>query len=192
MPFILKISITIHTHTQRERERERDGTDKTIGYPDNSPPTHPIFTHPQHETDQYSLTFSIAFKKASVNGDDLLFGNDFDRPLRDRLPPGINTAIRLVKWSIDPSMDGDVYADKPYLFSPALASWNQLRIGGMVRKGVDDVPGVGDVVVEEGADGDEGCRLREEHGFPEDESARMKYFQNEEARKKFVFEKGRV
>lgn len=160
---------------------------------------HPIFSHPQHTTDQYALTFSIFFKKAPVNGNDLIFGNDFDRSLRDRLPPGINTAIRLVKWSIDPSMDGDVYADKPYLFSPALASWNQFRIGDKVRKGVEEVPKVGDVVVEEGADGDEGWGIREEHGIPGDNrnndkgngSARMKHFQNEEARKKFVFEEGR-
>lgn len=137
------------------------------------------------------MTFSIVFKKTPVDGNDLVFGNDFDRPIRDRLPPGVNVAIRMVKWTIDPGMDGDVYADKPYLFSPALESWNYLRIGNRVKPGVDDISKVDDVVVEEGAEGDEGWDIREEHGMPEDAGGRMKHFQNEEARKNFAFEKGR-
>lgn len=106
----------------------------------------------------------------------------------------------MVKWSIDPAMDGDAYADKPYLFSPALASWNQLRIGGRVSGRASEVPRMGEFVVEEGAEhaddgggGDEdGGRVRKRYGIPGDASARMKFFQNEEERKKFVFEKGRV
>lgn len=173
-------------------------TNNDKGYPDNSPTTHPIFTHPTHTTDQYALTFSIIFKHP-VNGNDLLFGNDFDRPIRNRLPPGFNTALRLVKWSIDPALDGDAYADKPYLFSPALASWNQLSIGERVAGRTSEVPRIGGFVVEEGAgradgraDEDDGGRVRESYGIPGDASARMKFFQNEEERKKFVFEKGRV
>lgn len=142
-----------------------------------------------HNTDQYSITFSIIFKRP-VNGNDLLFGNDFDRPIRNRLPPGFNTAFRVVKWSIDPSMDGDVYADKPYLFSPALASWNQLKIGEKIRRG-DDVPRVNGVVVEEGAEGDDGKKVREVYGIPGERNARMKHFHNEEERKRFEFEAGR-
>lgn len=165
-------------------------TNWKIGYPDTSPTTHPIFTHPTHTTDQYSLTFSIIFKKP-VNGNDLLFGHDFDRPIRDRLPPGFNTALRLVKWSIDPSMDGDAYADKPYLFSPALASWNQFRVGNKVKSG-DEVPRVNGVVVQEGDEGGDAGKVREEAGVPGDASERMKFFQGEEERKKFVFEEGRV
>lgn len=159
------------------------------GYPDNSPTTHPIFTHPTHRNDQYSLTFSIIFKKP-VNGNDLLFGHDFDRPIRDRIPPGFNTALRLVKWSIDPSIDGDAYADKPYLFSPALASWNQFRVGKKCKK-EDEVPRLNEVVVEEGGE-EGGEEVREKEGIPGESSERMKYFQGEEERKGFVFEEGRV
>ena len=87
-------------------------------------------------------------------------------------------------------MDGDVYADKPYLFSPALASWNQLKIGEKIRRG-DDVPRVNGVVVEEGAEGDDGKKVREVYGIPGERNARMKHFHNEEERKRFEFEAGR-
>ncbi|RHZ70887.1 hypothetical protein CDV55_104806 [Aspergillus turcosus] len=159
------------------------------GYPDDSPPTHPYFSHPLHQNDQYSITFAIVFKKP-VNGNDLIFGNDFDRPIRDRLPPGFNAALKLVKWSIDPAMDGDAYADKPYLYSPAVAALNQFRIGETVGKN-DEVPTVHDVVVEEGADGS-GVEERAHRGVPEGVAERRKHFQNEEERKRFVFEPGRV
>jgi hypothetical protein len=71
------------------------------GYPDDSPETHPYFAHPLHQNDQYSISFAIVFKKP-VNGNDLIFGNDFDRPIRDRLPPGFNAALKLVKWTTRP------------------------------------------------------------------------------------------
>lgn len=88
-------------------------------------------------------------------------------------------------------MDGDVCADKPYLFSPALASWNQFRIGEKIRRG-DDVPRVNGVVVEEGAEGDEARKVREEIcGLPGEGNARMKHFHSEEERKRFEFEAGR-
>lgn len=59
-----------------------------------------------------------------------MFGNDFERPLRDRLPPGFGAALRIVRWAIDPGLDGDPYADQPYLYGPLLSSVNVLRIGG--------------------------------------------------------------
>lgn len=159
------------------------------GYPDNSPKTSPYFSHPLHKDDQYSISFSINFKHP-VNGDDLVFGNDFDRPIRDRLPPGFNAALRLVKWSLDPAMDGDAYADKPYLYSPGLATWNQFCIGEKISK-KDEVPTLHDMVVEEGAKG-EGEKVRSEYGIPESVEGRRHFFQSEEERRKFVFEKGRM
>ncbi|KAI9039010.1 DUF1769 domain-containing protein [Aspergillus affinis] len=162
------------------------------GYPDDSPRTNPYFTHPLHTSDQYSISFAIVFKHP-VPGTDLLFGNNFDRPIRDRLPPGFNAALRLVRWSIDPTLDGDAYADQPYLFSPALATWNQFRVGEKVKGGVE-VPVLHDKeggVVEEGADGD-GVQIREELGIPGDVTGRRKWFQDEEKREEFVFEEGRA
>ncbi|OQU99593.1 hypothetical protein CLAIMM_05203 [Cladophialophora immunda] len=98
------------------------------GFPPSSPVTaEKYFTSDLHKYDQYSISFSFV-PKQDIPGEELVFGNDFDRPIRDRLPPGFNQAFRIVKWWIDPGLDGDVYADRPYLYGPALSSWNILRI----------------------------------------------------------------
>lgn len=98
------------------------------GLPSSSPTTSPYFDHPLHRSDQYSISFTF-IPKVDIPGNDLIFGNDFDRPIRDRLPPGFNQAFRIVKWFIDPGLEGDAYADRPHLYGPALSSWNILRIG---------------------------------------------------------------
>lgn len=104
-----------------------------IGYPEGSPNTHAYFSYPLHKNQEYSITFSFQLKKA-ISGDSLIFGNDFDNPIRDRLPPGFNTALRIVRWMVDPGVYGDAYADKPYLYGPALSSLNWRPICG--RPGV--------------------------------------------------------
>lgn len=122
-----------------------------------------------------------------------MFGNDFNQPIRDSIPPGFNTALKIVKWAIDPGLDGDPYADKPYLYSPGLASWNYLRVGEKVN--LDEE--VGEVnrheriaVVEEGGEGS-GEAEREKLQIPGDAAQRKKHFLDENKRKEFVFEKGR-
>ena len=136
-----------------------------------------------------------------------MFGNDFDHPIRDRLPPLFDKAFGIVKWWIDPGLDGDVYADEPYLYGPLLSSINVLRIGskkGGDKASEDDVNGVaqteGDVevsgsdgeagVYEEGADGD-GAEVRKEKGVPDRPAARQSVFLTEQNRKDFTFEAGR-
>lgn len=101
---------------------------------------------------------------------------------------GFNAALRLVKWTLDPSIDGDAYADQPYLFSPALATWNQFRIGEKNSSGGEHPK---EYVVREGADG-EGEKIRVEMGIPETADARRRHFQNEGVRSEFIFEKGRT
>jgi hypothetical protein len=139
---------------------------KFTGFPSGSPETSPYFEHPLHKSDQYSISFSF-IPKTDIPGSDLVFGNDFDRPIRDRLPPGFNQAFRIVKWFIDPGLEGDVYADNPYLYGPALSSWNILRIGEKVINPPPSDPKVNEeqswkmpnaesfheTVVEEGAEG---------------------------------------
>lgn len=120
------------------------------GLPLNSPETSPYFDQEPHSKnkDQYSIAFQFTPKapepaKAPRNtelvdpddrepegipGSDLQFGNDFDHPIRDRLPPGFSYAMKIVKWWIDPGLDGDPYADSPYLFGPALSSFNHIRV----------------------------------------------------------------
>ncbi|KAI9051819.1 hypothetical protein LZ554_004081 [Drepanopeziza brunnea f. sp. 'monogermtubi'] len=169
------------------------------GLPPSSPTTSPYFSLPPHDknNDQYSIAFRFRPKR-SIGGDALVFGNDFDHPIRDRLPPGFNTAFRIVKWVVDPGLDGDVYADRPYLYGPAASSVNRLHVGEKVEvKGKEDGmgSGVGDhevgLVFEEGGHG-EGLEVRKEKGVPDGEAARKKHFLDEAKRKEWEWEEGRV
>lgn len=126
-----------------------------------------------------------------MNGNNLVFGNDFDHPIRDSLPPGFNAALRMVKWTLDPGLDGDVYADEPYLFSPALATWDILRIGDKMSKS-DEVPKLHDEVIEEGAYSEEAAESRRQSNIPDTVEGRRKHFQDEGNRKDFEFEPGRM
>lgn len=97
-----------------------------------------------------------------------------------------------MKWAIDPALDGDPYADKPYMYSPGLASWNYFRIGDKIDpETTNKTLNLHSEVVEEGADGS-GADVRESLKIPADPGARKKYFLDQEARKKFVFEAGRI
>ncbi|PYI09152.1 DUF1769-domain-containing protein [Aspergillus sclerotiicarbonarius CBS 121057] len=159
------------------------------GYPTHSPPTSPYFTHPPFTTNLYSLTFTFT-PTHNINGNDLLFGNDFDHPIRAYLPPGFNTALKIVKSTLDPSLDGDAYAEKPYLYSPGLASWNQFSIGGIRGEEEGTSPG-DDLLVHEGGIGS-GVQVRKGYDVPDSASSRRSYFLNEGKRKGFVFEEGRM
>ncbi|KAJ5574402.1 uncharacterized protein N7459_008829, partial [Penicillium hispanicum] len=160
-----------------------------VGYPEGAPSTSNYFKHALHEHDKYSIAFSFV-PKQDVNGNDLFFGNDFDHPIRDRLPMGFNMGLNIVKWTLDPNIHGDAYADEPYLYSPALATWNQFRIGDK-----NSPPGQAltkDHVVEEGAQGTEGPDIRSRFDIPSTAAARRKHFQKEEHRQAFDFEAGRM
>ena len=177
---------------------------KFTGFPPGSPETSPYFEHPLHKSDQYSISFSF-IPKTDIGGSDLVFGNDFDRPIRDRLPPGFSKAFQIVKWFIDPGLEGDVYGDNPYLYGPALSSWNILRIGDKVIDSptpesqengdqswkMPNVEAFHEDIVEEGADGT-GEEIREEALIPSDSAARKKFFLTESHRDAFTFETGRL
>lgn len=165
------------------------------GLPENSPKSSPYFSKAPHEHDLYSLHFSFTLKDADISGKDLVFGNDFDHPIRDKLPPGFNQAFNLVKWFVDPGLYGDVYADEPYLYGPMLSSINVLRVGPKDDKEQEKVEEVRanaeeDTALEEGGDGD-GEESRKEMGVPETAAARKKHFLTEANLGKFTFEKGR-
>ncbi|KAF2110488.1 hypothetical protein BDV96DRAFT_624100 [Lophiotrema nucula] len=164
------------------------------GLPKGSPSTSPYFSTSQHPYDRYSISFSFTPKKHFA-GDKLVFGNDFEHPIRDRLPPLFDKAFGIVKWWIDPGLDGDVYGDEPYLYGALLSSINVLRIGGKDEKGDDEdsaqeVNGNNIIVYEEGAEGD-GEEVRDEHSIPAGSSQRQKHFLAEQHRKNFKFEAGR-
>lgn len=167
--------------------------------PQGSPVTSPYFSSRQHPYDRYSISFSFT-PKHDIPGDKLVFGNDFEHPIRDRLPPLFDKAFGIVKWWIDPGLDGDVYGDKPYLYGPLLSSINVLRIGGSrdddpARDGAkqdigDDRDDNGAIVYEEGAY-DSGLEVRRASHMPDKSAARQKHFLIEQNRKNFTFEAGR-
>ncbi|KAM7191713.1 Protein of unknown function (DUF1769) domain containing protein [Naviculisporaceae sp. PSN 640] len=180
------------------------------GLPPNSPSTSPYFDQEPHayNQDQYSIAFRFTPKKPTSNGTtttngsssgeeeveiegipatDLQFGNDFDHPIRDRLPPGINAGLNILKWWIDPGLEGDVYADKPYLYGPALSSFNILHIG----PGSHD-PEKGGLWFEEGAADSEGQEYRKTRGAPDDGKGRMKWALKKESKEAWVWEWGRT
>lgn len=163
------------------------------GLPEGSPKTSPYFEHEKHKSDLYSLAFTFT-PKEDLNGHDIVFGNDFDHPIKDKLPPGFNQAFKIATWFIDPGLYGDVYADEPYLYGPLLSSINTFRIGpkdDKEQEKVEEVRANQDVVVfEEGADGD-GQAVRDSLGLPAEGPARQKFFLTEKHLKDITLEKNR-
>ncbi|KAL0259580.1 hypothetical protein SLS55_005317 [Diplodia seriata] len=189
--------------TARVAVRVRDFS----GLPTACPASSPYFSAPQHARDRYSISFSFVPKR-DLPADEAVWGPDCARPVRDRLPPGFNAAVGIVKRFVDPSIEVDAYADEPWVYAPALSCWFVLRVGGVVGgdgEGDVEVPppqrteeldegevvkkGVG--VLEEGADGD-GEAVREAWGCPPDAAKRRKWFVNAKRREGVVFEKGRL
>ncbi|KAF2476680.1 DUF1769-domain-containing protein [Lindgomyces ingoldianus] len=196
----------VHVNSEKPVNISSDHIDAQIhirikdyrGLPPKSPSSSPYFYTPQHPYDRYSISFSFT-PKSHISGHHLVFGNDFDHPIRDRLPPLFDKAFGIVKWWIDPGLDGDVYGDEPYLYGALLSSINVLRIGSKTPlspslssssdgDGEDEEADV--EVYEEGAEGD-GNDVREEHSIPLDARQRQKHFLSEDRRKQFRFEAGR-
>lgn len=167
----------------------------TTGLPRGSPKTSPYFSSSPHEHDQYSIAFTLVPHK-SVSASDLVFGNDFDRPIRDKLPPGFSIAFGIVKRVIDPGLDGDAYADKPYLYGPLLSSINLLSVGGKLGEKSGDSyqipPDVHEDGIKEGSENEEGRKARQESTLPDDASKRKTWALNQENRSKFTWEEGRI
>ncbi|KAL8857896.1 MAG: hypothetical protein Q9178_005515 [Gyalolechia marmorata] len=147
------------------------------GLPRGSPSTSSYFSHPLHLHDQYSIGFSFVPHR-SINGKSLVFGNDFDHPIRDRIPPGFNAAFQIVKWAIDPGLDGDVYADKPYLYGNALSSINVLSVGPKNSKSAEfgsEEEAIEEEAIEEGGFGG-GQEVRLNLNIPDGAAARQNWF----------------
>lgn len=167
----------------------------SVGLPLGSPDTSSYFSDPLHKNDLYSISFSFVPKK-DLPTQHLVWGNDFDHPVRDRLPPGFNTAFKIVKSFIDPGLECDAYADEPWLYGPALSCWFKFRIGDQQQQ-IEQAKNSGSsqsmdddhYVVHEGADGT-GSEAR--NGLPEDAEKRRKYFLDVSHRGKFSFERGRL
>jgi hypothetical protein len=164
------------------------------GLPLHSPQTSSYFEHPSRSREQYSIGFSFV-PKQDINAKDTLWGNDFDHPVRDRLPPGFGLAVKIVKEFVDPTIELDAYADEPWMYAPAMASFFAFRVGD--KKSWEEwheegIPFMeGGEPLEEGADGS-GADVREQLSFPEDRSTRRKYCRSKDNLKDMKFEAGRL
>lgn len=77
-----------------------------------------------------NLTWSIQVQgrfKKPVSGDALVFGNQFEKPIRDRLPWGTSVALKAINI-LDPNLRHDVYCDQPWAFGPLLTSVSRINI----------------------------------------------------------------
>lgn len=169
------------------------------GLPSSSPSTSAYFDDPAHAKDQYSIAFSF-IPKIDLPSVDTVWGNDFDHPVRDRLPPGFNTAFKIVKEFIDPGLECDAYADEPWLYGPSLSCWFGLGVGNRTEIGEKGAAKAllgkekaeeGDIL-REGAEGEEGWSIRRELGIPDNNEKRRKHFLSRTNRETFTFGKGRV
>ncbi|KAH6870945.1 hypothetical protein B0T10DRAFT_501026 [Thelonectria olida] len=141
------------------------------GLPRDAPATSLYFASQPHayNQDQYSISFRFTPKKPAgdegpgISGTDLQFGNDFDHPIRDRLPPGFNTAMSIVK-----------------------CSFNTIHVGsGEYDKAK------GGLWFEEGGD-EAGLKTRQELAVPEANKARMKWALRAENKEKWVWQYDRT
>lgn len=82
------------------------------------------------DTKQSNLSFEINFQpNQSVNGKDLIFGNDFTTPIKDSVPVTLLSAgLKFFNWFINSTVKGDIYNDKPYLYGPVLNSCTYMSI----------------------------------------------------------------
>ena len=159
------------------------------GLPKGSHSHSPYFDDPAHAKDQYSIAFSFVPKK-DLPSKDLVWGNDFEHPIRDRLPPGFNTAFKIVKEFIDPGLECDAYADEPWLYGPALSCWFAFRIGDRMQN--DEFPAPDEErAMTDGADGS-GASIRQQLKLPDSGDKRRKHFLDASHREEMTFEKGRL
>jgi hypothetical protein len=162
------------------------------GLPLQAPSSSTYFSHASRLREQYSIGFSFV-PKMDIPSTHTLWGNDFDHPIRDRLPPGFSLAVRIVKEFVDPSIDLDAYADEPWMYAPSLCSFFAFRIGE--KKPMEqwkDIPVASDEEpLQEGAD-DDGRDVRMAAGLPEHPTNRRRHFRSIQNREGFIFEAGRL
>lgn len=101
--------------------------------------------------------------------------------------------MRVCPLAVDPGLDGDVHADEPYLYGPAASSMNTLHVGSKVRSSEEKsaVDSTAGLLFQEGGS-EEGLKVRGASEVPETESARKKFFLNEDNRRNWEWESGRT
>jgi len=119
---------------------------------------------------------------------------DFPDPIRDRLPPGTNTALNIVKRWIDPGLECDAYADQPWLLGPALSCWFTFFIGDKSTDSASPFPPFSTSsptsIIEEGGT-TSGLAVRKSLALPDTGPARRKWALIPSQRDSVIFEAGR-
>ncbi|KAJ3077564.1 hypothetical protein HK102_005142, partial [Quaeritorhiza haematococci] len=73
---------------------------------------------------RYSIMVQGRFKK-TFNANDILFGVDFDTPVRS--PPGSSLVLKMAKL-LDPNIEADITCSTPWGYSPWICAMNSLGV----------------------------------------------------------------
>lgn len=113
----------------------QDGTDREGGQEDEESAsglsTH-YFDHAHAKGCTWSIQVQGQFKRA-VCVDDVEYGNQFEKPIRDRLPWGTSVALRAINI-IDPTLRHDLYSDQPWAFGPLITSMTRVNVKRLTGK----------------------------------------------------------
>ncbi|KAF9134490.1 hypothetical protein BGX30_011921 [Mortierella sp. GBA39] len=109
------------------------GLDMAFGYKEGQEqdsqgiiPESPWFSLPGGDNNLSSVQISGRFKR-EWPGEQVVFGNQFEKPLR--LPPFSSIALKFIQF-IDPGLKADIYCDRPWAFSPLIATMNTVNVSG--------------------------------------------------------------
>ncbi|KAG0202852.1 hypothetical protein BGX33_009446 [Mortierella sp. NVP41] len=109
------------------------GLDKVFGYKEGQEQDglpliteSPWFSLPGGDSNLSSVQISGRFKR-EWPGEQVVFGNQFEKPLR--LPPLSSIALKFIQF-IDPGLKADIYCDRPWAFSPLIATMNTVNVSG--------------------------------------------------------------
>ncbi|KAK0527274.1 hypothetical protein OC834_004488 [Tilletia horrida] len=76
------------------------------------------------------MTWSIQIQGRfleEVSTDDVVFGNQFDKPIKQLLPYGTSIALKAAPL-IDPTLKFDLYAEEPWAFSPLIGTMYRVQV----------------------------------------------------------------
>lgn len=93
--------------------------------------------------DDKKRLFSIQVQgrfKHNYSSEDIYFGAEFDRKVNP--PTGAWMAIKFANY-IDPALKAELYADKPWFWSPIFASMNILNVVDLKNTPAKDLPPIG-------------------------------------------------
>ncbi|ORZ03600.1 hypothetical protein BCR43DRAFT_560255 [Syncephalastrum racemosum] len=87
--------------------------------------------------DTFCVAVAGRFLTPHLTADDILFGNQFERPLK--LPTGSSIAVRFAQW-YDPGLQADLYSERPAAFSPLIVTMNRLYVKNNVSDDIIAAP----------------------------------------------------